>query len=79
MGERIRGSDLSEDVVLIMGGLTDMEVKAEVGEHEVVGIHEGDEATIEKRAVVTDNPVDAFIPMSTYEVLRALYREAPKG
>ncbi|HYV64684.1 MAG TPA: efflux RND transporter periplasmic adaptor subunit [Myxococcales bacterium] len=47
VGERIRGSDLSEDVVLIMGGLTDMEVKAEVGEHEVVGIHEGDEATIE--------------------------------
>src|SRR5205823_1684616 len=47
VGERIRGSDLSEDVVLIMGGLTQMEVKAEVGEHEVVGIHEGDEATIE--------------------------------
>ncbi len=47
VGERIRGSDLSEDVVLIMGGLSDMEVKAEVGEHEVVGIHEGDEATIE--------------------------------
>ena len=33
-----------------------------------------DEATVEKRAVVTDNPIDAFIPMSTYEVLRALYR-----
>lgn len=33
-----------------------------------------DEATVEKRAVVTDNPVDAFVPMSTYEVLRALYR-----
>jgi HlyD family secretion protein len=51
VGERIRGSDLSEDVVLIMGGLTDMEVKAEVGEHEVVGIHEGDEATIEIDAI----------------------------
>ncbi|MEO5728237.1 MAG: efflux RND transporter periplasmic adaptor subunit, partial [Byssovorax sp.] len=47
VGERIRGSDFSEDVVLLMGGLSDMEVKAEVGEHEVVGIHEGDEATIE--------------------------------
>lgn len=33
-----------------------------------------DEATLERRAVVTDNPIDAFIPMSTYEVLRALYR-----
>ena len=51
VGERIRGSDLSEDVVLIMGGLNDMEVKAEVGEHEVVGIHEGDEATIEIDAI----------------------------
>ncbi len=47
VGERIRGSDFSEDVVLLMGGLSDMEVKAEVGEHEVVGIHEGDEASVE--------------------------------
>ena len=47
VGERIRGSDFSEDVVLLMGGLSDLEVKAEVGEHEVVGIHEGDEATVE--------------------------------
>lgn len=38
-----------------------------------------DEATVEKRAVVTDNPIDAFIPMSTYEVLRGLYREPAKG
>ena len=51
VGERIRGSDLSEDVVLLMGGLSEMEVKAEVGEHEVVGIHEGDEATIEIDAI----------------------------
>lgn len=47
VGERIRGSDFSEDVVLLMGGLADMEVKAEVGEHEVVGIHEGDEAAVD--------------------------------
>jgi HlyD family secretion protein len=51
VGERIRGSDLSEDVVMLMGGLSEMEVKAEVGEHEVVGIHEGDEATIEIDAI----------------------------
>jgi HlyD family secretion protein len=47
VGERIRGSDFSEDVVMLMGGLTDMEVKAEVGEHEVVAIHEGDQATVD--------------------------------
>ncbi|GAC1340301.1 MAG: efflux RND transporter periplasmic adaptor subunit [Myxococcales bacterium] len=51
VGERIRGSDLSEDVVLLLGGLDEMEVKAEVGEHEVVAVHEGDEATVD---------VDAF-------------------
>ncbi|MFL5458093.1 MAG: efflux RND transporter periplasmic adaptor subunit [Myxococcales bacterium] len=51
VGERIRGSDLSDDVVLLMGGLNEMEVKAEVGEHEVVGIHEGDDATIEIDAI----------------------------
>jgi HlyD family secretion protein len=47
VGERIRGSDLSEDVVLLLGGLDDMEVKAEVGEHEVVAVHDGDEATVD--------------------------------
>src|ERR1700682_1441091 len=46
VGERIRGSEFSEDVVMLMGGLSDMEVKAEVGEHEVVGIHVGDETTV---------------------------------
>ncbi len=51
VGERIRGSDLAEDVVMIMGGLNDMEVKAEVGEHEVVGIHVGDESMIDIDAI----------------------------
>src|SRR5262249_27930464 len=49
--ERIRGSDFSEDVVLLMGGLAEMEVKVEVGEHEVVGIHENDDATIDIDAI----------------------------
>lgn len=51
VGERIRGSDLSDDVVMLMGGLSDMEVKAEVGEHEVVGIHVGDESTVDIDAI----------------------------
>jgi HlyD family secretion protein len=51
VGERIRGSDFSEDVVMLMGGLSDMEVKAEVGEHEVVGIHVGDEAAVDIDAI----------------------------
>jgi len=51
VGERIRGSDFSEDVVMLMGGLTDMEVKAEVGEHEVVAVHFGDEAAVDIDAI----------------------------
>ncbi|TMA09143.1 MAG: efflux RND transporter periplasmic adaptor subunit [Deltaproteobacteria bacterium] len=51
VGERIRGSDFSEDVVMLMGGLTDMEVKAEVGEHEVVAVHIGDEAAVDIDAI----------------------------
>ena len=51
VGERIRGSDFSEDVVMLLGGLQDLEVKAEVGEHEVVGIHVGDESTVDIDAI----------------------------
>lgn len=51
VGERIRGSDFSEDVVMLMGGLADMEVKAEVGEHEVVAVHVGDEAEVDIDAI----------------------------
>jgi HlyD family secretion protein len=51
VGERIRGSDFSEDVVLLIGGLSDMEVKVEVGEHEVVSIRPDNEATVDIDAI----------------------------
>jgi HlyD family secretion protein len=60
VGERIRGSDFSEDVVLLMGGLADMEVKVEVGEHDVIGIHDGDEATIDIDAM-PDRPLKGHV------------------
>lgn len=47
VGERVRGSDLSEDVVLIVSTLSSMEAKIEVGEHEVVHVKEGDTAEVE--------------------------------
>lgn len=47
VGERVRGSELSEDVVLIISTLSKMEAKIEVGEHEVVYVKEGDTAEIE--------------------------------
>jgi HlyD family secretion protein len=65
VGERVRGSDFSEDVILVISTLSQMEVKVEVGEHEVVYVKEGDPAEIE---------IDAFpdrkFPAQVVEVAR---------
>jgi len=47
VGERVRGSDFSEDVLMVISTLSKMEMKMEVGEHEVVYVKEGDLAEIE--------------------------------
>jgi HlyD family secretion protein len=47
VGERVRGSDFSEDVIVIIATLSNMEANVEMGEHEVVYLHQGDEAEIE--------------------------------
>lgn len=46
VGERVRGSDFSEDVVMTIAALNIMEVKFEVGEHEVVHLKPGQPAEI---------------------------------
>jgi HlyD family secretion protein len=51
LGERVRGSDLSEDVVMVLATLSQMEVRVEVGEHEVVYLHSGDKAEVELDAI----------------------------
>jgi HlyD family secretion protein len=51
VGERVRGSDFNEDPIVTIATLSAMEAKVEVGEQEVVFIHEGDRADVE---------VDAF-------------------
>lgn len=65
VGERVRGSDFSEDVILVIATLSQMEAKVEVGEHEVVFVKEGDPADIE---------IDAFpdrkFPAQVVEVAR---------
>jgi HlyD family secretion protein len=65
VGERVRGSDFSEDVLLVIATLSQMEAKVEVGEHEVVFVKEGDPADIE---------IDAFpdkkFPAQVVEVAR---------
>ena len=51
VGERVRGSDFNEDVIVIIATLSSIEMKVEVGEHEVVYLREGQSADVE---------VDAF-------------------
>lgn len=51
VGERVRGSDFSEDVILVISTLARMEMKMEVGEQEVVYLKEGDTAEVEVDAL----------------------------
>jgi HlyD family secretion protein len=51
VGERVRGSDFSEDVILIISTLSHMEMKMEVGEQEVVYLKEGQSAEVEVDAL----------------------------
>lgn len=46
VGERVRGSDFNEDVVMVIAALNAMEIKFEVGEHEVVHLKPGQPAEI---------------------------------
>ena len=46
VGERVRGSDFNEDVVMTLAALHSMEVKIEVGEHEVVHLVIGQKSDI---------------------------------
>lgn len=46
VGERVRGSDFNEDVVMTIAALAAMEVKIEVGEHEVVHLKTGQRADV---------------------------------
>ncbi|MBI4935869.1 MAG: efflux RND transporter periplasmic adaptor subunit [Actinobacteria bacterium] len=69
VGERIRGSDFSEDTVLVLGSMSTMDIKIEVGEHDVVHLKKGQRARIEIDALpnvpvegeVTDIGRDAVI------------------
>ena len=69
VGERIRGSDFSEDTVLVLGSMGTMDIKIEVGEHDVVYLKKGQRAKIEIDALpnlavegeVTDIGRDAVI------------------
>ncbi len=51
VGERVRGSDFNEDVVMTLAALASMEVKIEVGEHEVVHLRVGQKAEVKVDAL----------------------------
>jgi HlyD family secretion protein len=51
VGERVRGSDFSEDVVMTIAALATMEVKIEVGEHEVVHLKPGQKSEVKVDAL----------------------------
>jgi len=51
VGERVRGSDFNEDVVMTLAALATMEVQIEVGEHEVVHLKAGQKAEVKVDAL----------------------------
>jgi HlyD family secretion protein len=60
-GERVRGSDFAEDVILTLGSLSEVDVRFEVGEHDVVYVRPGQAATVEIDAFGTDQLVGTVI------------------
>jgi HlyD family secretion protein len=69
VGERVRGSDFAEDVILVLGSLSEVDVRFEVGEYDVVYIRPGQAALVEIDAfgnstvpgVVIDSGRDAIV------------------
>ncbi len=51
VGERVRGSDFSEDIVMTIAAITTMEVKIEVSEHEVVHLKLGQRSDVKVDAL----------------------------
>jgi HlyD family secretion protein len=92
VGERVRGSDFSEDVVVVIGSVNQMEVRIEVGEFDVVWIKPGQVATVELDALpdkklkghVIDSGRDAIVrnagtdnEVTTFPVWIALDEDPP--
>lgn len=94
VGERVRGSDFAEDVILTLGSLGEVWVRLEVGEHDVIFIKPGQKATIEIDAFgdkvfagkVIDAGRDAIVKnagteneVTTFPVWVALDEEPPRA
>ncbi len=60
VGERLRGSDFAEDVILVLGSVSEMEVRIEIGEHDVVHIKPDQKATVDIDAI-PDHPIRGHV------------------
>lgn len=94
VGERVRGSDFAEDVILVIGSVGEIDVKLEVGEHDVVFIKPNQTATVEIDAFgdetfparVIDAGRDAIVrnpgtenEVTSFPVWVALAQEPPRA
>lgn len=70
IGERVRGSDFSEDVVMTLAALHAMEVKIEVGEHEVVHLRAGQRADVKLDAFEGQSFEGAVVEIAQKALIR---------
>ena len=70
VGERVRGSDFNEDVVMTLAALNVMEVKFEVGEHEVVHLKAGQPAEISVDALEGDSYQGAVVEIAQKALIK---------
>jgi len=70
VGERVRGSDFSEDVVMTIAALNAMEVKIEVGEHEVVHLKPGQPAEVSVDALEGDSFQGAVVEIAQKALIK---------
>lgn len=70
IGERVRGSDFNEDVVMTLAALASMEVKIEVGEHEVVHLAAGQRSDVKIDALEGQTFEGAVVEIAQKALIR---------
>ncbi|MBM4380980.1 MAG: efflux RND transporter periplasmic adaptor subunit, partial [Deltaproteobacteria bacterium] len=76
VGERVRGSDFSEDVVMTVAALAAMEVKLEVSEHEVIHLRQGQKAGVTLDALEGQVFVGEVVELAQKAIIRNAGSEA---
>jgi HlyD family secretion protein len=76
VGERVRGSDFSEDVVMTIAALATMEVKIEVSEHEVVHLKVGQKSEVKVDALENQSFEGTVVEIAQKALIRNQGSEA---